>query len=134
MKRLFLLLTPIVLLTSCYFEEVQPRYDDRDRIVGYYDVEEYSNTYHDLTYYSFRVGKSGYHDEIYIDNFYAADIRVYARISYNTITIHSQVVNGYEVEGTGTIFGNEIELNYRVRDRYNNSYTDFCETTATFDY
>jgi hypothetical protein len=134
MKRLFLLLAPIVFLSSCIMEDVEPRYDDRDRIVGYYDVNEYSNTYHDMTYYSFRIGKSGYYDEVYIDNFYAADIRIYARVSYNTITIYSQVVNGYEIEGTGTIFGNEIDLNYRVRDRYNSSYTDYCETTATFDY
>jgi hypothetical protein len=134
MKRLFLFLSPLVFLSSCIIEDVEPRYDDRDRIVGYYDVEEYSNTYHDMTYYSFRIAKSGYYNEVYIDNFYAADLRVYATVSYNTITIYSQVTNGYEVEGTGTIFGNEIELNYRVKDRYSNSYTDFCETTATFDY
>src|SRR5688572_11989974 len=128
MKRLILLFVPVVLLTSCYFEEVQPRYDDRDRIVGYYDVEEYSETYHDITYYSMKISKSGYYNEIYLNNFYAADIRVYATVDYNTIRIPFQVVDGYEVEGTGTVYGSEINFNYRVKDLYSNSYTDFCET------
>jgi hypothetical protein len=34
----------------------------------------------------------------------------------------------------GTIYGNEIEWSYRVKDRYSDSHTDFCETLARFDY
>ena len=134
MKRLILLLVPAVLLTSCYFEEVQPRYDDRDRVVGWYDMEEYSETYNDMTYYSIKISKSNFYNEIYLDNFYAADIRVYAVLDYNNIRIPFQTVNGYEVEGTGTVHGSEISFNYRVKDLYGNSHADFCETRAIYDY
>jgi len=134
MKRLILLLVPVVFLSSCYFEEIQPRYDDRDRIIGWYNMEEYSETYNDMTYYSMQISKSSYRNEIYLNNFYAADIRVYATLDYDHIRIPLQTVNGYEVEGTGTVYGNEINFNYRVKDLYSNSYSDFCETTATYDY
>jgi hypothetical protein len=49
--KTFISFTALVLIaTSCSFYEVEPRYDDRNRFVGYYDVEEYSATYRDFTY------------------------------------------------------------------------------------
>jgi hypothetical protein len=130
MKTCILLFFSAFMISSCTFYEVEPRYDERDRIVGYYEVEEYSETYDDYTLYDMRISKSGYHREIYFHNFYAADIRVYAKLEYDRITIPFQVVDGYEVEGVGTLYGNELSLSYRVKDVYNNSRTDFCETKA----
>jgi len=131
MKRMLPVVALLLLLSACDVYVVEPRYDPRDKITGQYDVEEYSDTYNDLTYYSFYVTKSGYSREIRIDNFYASDIRVYAYLDYDKVTIPYQVVDGYEIEGVGTVYGSYIKLSYRVKDVYNNSYTDFCETEAT---
>lgn len=121
-------------VSSCYVETVEPRYDPRDRVLGYYDVEEYSQTYNDYTYYSMRISKSGYDREVYLHNFYAVDIDVYAVLDYDKITIPFQIVDGYEIEGVGTVYGNELNFNYSVRDRRSNTRKDFCETIARFDY
>ena len=129
--KTFISVTALILLaTSCSFYDVEPRYDDRNKFVGYYDVEEYSETYNDITRYEIRISKSRYDREIYIDNFYAADIRVYATVSFDDIRIPFQVVDGYEVEGTGTLHRGELNLNYRVLDLYDNSFADYCETIA----
>ncbi|MBA4058632.1 MAG: hypothetical protein C0490_28205 [Marivirga sp.] len=131
MKRMLLVVALLLLLSACDVYVVEPRYDPRDKVIGQYDVEEYSETYNDLTYYSFYITKSGYSREIRIDNFYASDIRVYAYLDYDKVTIPYQVVDGYEIEGVGTAYGSYIKLSYRVKDVYSNSYTDFCETEAT---
>lgn len=130
MKRLLPIAIVALIFTSCDYYDVEPRYDARDRVVGRYDVEEYSETYHQYASYSIYVRKTGYSRDIYIDNFYASNIRVFAYLDYDRITIPYQIVDGYEVEGTGTVYGSSINLHYRVKDTYTNSYTDFCETDA----
>mgnify|MGYP006203940313 CR=1 FL=1 len=130
MKKLIPFAALILIASSCTFYDVEPRYDDRNNFVGYYDVEEYSETFKDLTYYEIRISKSRYDREIYIDNFYAADLRVYAIVSFDDIRIPFQVVDGYEIEGTGTFYRGELTLNYRVLDLYDNSGADYCETVA----
>ena len=119
-----------LIVTSCNVYDVEPRYDARDKVVGRYDVEEYSETYNQYTSYSISIRKGGFTREIYIDNFYASNIRVYAYLDYDRITIPYQIIDGYEVEGTGTVYGSSINMRYRVKDTYMNSYTDFCETDA----
>ena len=123
----------IMLVSACNMYEVEPRYDSRDRFVGYYEVEEYSETYSDITYYQLRISKSAYDREIYLHNFYAADIRVYATVNYDDIRIPSQIVDGFEIEGSGTLYRNELTLNYRVIDLYDDSLADYCETRAWRD-
>ncbi len=115
---------------SCTFYEVEPRYDYREKFVGYYDVEEYSKTYGDYTYYTMRITRSRYDGEIYLNNFYAAEIRVYATVNFNDIRIPFQVVNGYEIEGSGSLYGHQLSLSYRVKDLYDYSVSDYCETIA----
>jgi len=119
-------------MTGCNITVVEPRYDSRDRITGYYDMEEYSHTYNDMTYYTVLVTKSGSDiNEVWLSNFYSVDIQVSAYVHGSQITIPFQTVNGYEVEGVGTIHSdNSIDLNYTVHDRYNNTRTDFCHTKA----
>lgn len=130
MKNLISFTVLVLLATSCTFYDVEPRYDSRDKFVGYYDVEEFSETYNDMTFYEMRISKSGYDREIYLHNFYGADIRVYATVSFDEIRIPYQVVDGYEIEGSGSIYRNELSLSYRVKDLYDDSISDFCETTA----
>ncbi len=127
-------LLPIVLIalivSSCDVYDAEPRYDARDKVIGRYDVEEFSETYNQITAYSIYVRKSGYNREIYIDNFYASNIRVFAYLDYDRITIPFQIVDGYEVEGAGTVYGSSLSMHYRVKDTFTNSYSDFCETDA----
>jgi len=120
----------ILLVSSCTFYDVEPRYDSRDKFLGYYDVEEFSETFGDYTYYEMHISKSGYDREVYLDNFYAADIRVYATVSHDNIRIPFQVVDGYEIEGSGTLYRDELNLSYRVKDLYDHSVADYCETVA----
>ena len=130
MKNLISFTALVVLATSCTFYDVEPRYDSRDKFVGYYDVEEYSETFNDMTFYEMRISKSAYDREIYLHNFYGADIRVYATVNFDEIRIPYQVVDGYEIEGSGSIYRDELSLSYRVKDLYDDSVSDFCETTA----
>jgi hypothetical protein len=136
MKRLFILPLFSILFTACHVTVVEePRYDSRDKLVGYYDMEEYSETYNDYTYYAMRISKSSYDDgRIYLHNFYASNISIYAILEYGKIRIPNQRVNGYEVEGVGTLIGGDLSLNYSVKDFYERTYTDFCETIAKRDY
>ena len=132
MKRLIFAASLLLVMASCDITIIEPRYDSRDQLVGYYHVEEYSETYDDYTNYTLRISKdynSSY--TIYLNNFYGADISVYARVDYNKITIPYQVVDGYEIEGVGNLSDSELSLNYRVKDLYQNSRTDFCEVWAS---
>lgn len=129
MKRIL----PVVLaltLSSCLYV-AEPRVDYRDRVVGYYSVDEYSQTYYNYTVYSIRISRSnqGY-DVVNIDNFYASGLRVKAYVRHNYITIPYQVVDGFEIEGSGTILGRTIQLNYNVTDRYEWGPTDYLDAEA----
>jgi hypothetical protein len=134
MKALFFTMVSAFMLTSCFYDESIDRdYDYRDNVVGYYEVQEYSQTYNDRTYYDIDITRSSYRNEVFIHNFYAADISVRATVTDNRIRIPYQVVDGYEVEGSGTFNRNRIDFDYSVRDRYNNTVTDYCESTAWLD-
>ena len=130
MIRLLPIVLIALLVSSCDVYVPEPRYDARDKVIGRYDVEEFRETYNQVTAYSIYVRKSGYNREIYIDNFYASNIRVYAYLDYDRITIPFQIVDGYEVEGAGTVYGSSLSMHYRVKDTFTNSYSDFCETDA----
>src|SRR5262249_41549956 len=97
--------------------------------VGSYQISEYSSTYNSTIYYNVSVSKASYTD-LYIANFYNAGISVRANLYGDKITIPWQIQDGYEIEGTGTIFGGQINLTYKVRDTYNNWETDFCNSSA----
>jgi hypothetical protein len=130
MKRL-IFFALLIGLSGCEFYYYDPVYDSRERILGRYDVEEYSETYNDYTTFSVWIERSNnYSDEVWIDNFYAVNISVRAVINHDKLTIPRQVVNGYEVEGVGTVYAASISLSYRVKDLYSNSRTDFLEATA----
>jgi hypothetical protein len=134
MKRL-LFFALLIGLSGCEFYYYDPVYDSRERVIGRYDVEEYSETFNDYTSFSVWIERSNnYSDEVWIDNFYAVNISVRAVINYDKLTIPRQVVNGYEVEGVGTIYASSISLSYRVKDLYNNSRTDFLEANAYKQY
>ncbi|MEQ1585001.1 MAG: hypothetical protein ABL895_03925, partial [Cyclobacteriaceae bacterium] len=133
MKTNVLLLIAGLVLSSCDILVVEPMYDERDRVTGSYRIEEYSQTYNESIRFSIYIRKtgSGYNSrEVMIENFYNAGVDVRAEISSGKIFIPQQFVNGYEIEGVGSLYLNEIQFNYRVRDTYTNRTTDFCEATA----
>jgi hypothetical protein len=130
MKSLIVFASLMVFASACTFYDVEPRYDHRDKFVGYYDVEEYSETYGDYTMYEMRISRASFENEIYLDNFYAADIRVYATVAFDDVRIPHQVVDGYEIEGSGTLHRDELNLSYRVKDLYDHSVSDYCQTVA----
>ena len=67
MKKLLYLFL-LIGLSSCEFYYLEPVYSERDRLVGRYDVEEYSETYNDYTHYSIWIDKSSqYSNQFYID-------------------------------------------------------------------
>jgi hypothetical protein len=66
-----------------------------------------------------------------LNNFYALDISVYAYLNGDRISIPQQTIDGYKISGVGTYLGSEISLSYSVKDTYENTVTDYCETMAT---
>lgn len=135
MKQILLVSITALLFLACDVYVVEPRYDARDRIVGKFYADEYSQTFNDYATYTFHISKSLYnYDEISIDNLYGSGIRVRAYVYSSKITIPYQVVNGYEIEGTGTVYGNDLSLFYSIRDLYQNVPTDFCDVNASMIY
>jgi hypothetical protein len=130
MKRL-IFFAMLIGLSACDFHYHETVYDARERIIGAYDMEEYSETFNDVTGYTLWIERSNRSSNaIWLDNFYGVNIRVRAMVSYDQISIPRQSVNGYEVEGVGTVYGSRIVFSYRIKDLYNNYRTDFVEGTA----
>lgn len=138
MKKLILMILPILLLASCeiYIDEEPRRRDDRNQFVGHYRIEETSDTYGVITEYGIEISKSyNSRSRVYIHNFYDSGIEVYAIISGDRITIPLQEVYGYEISGRGYLYGGELELYYDVTDL--ESYdlvTDYCDALAWRGY
>jgi hypothetical protein len=122
-----------LLLTACDLTIIEPRYDSVNAIVGSYKVEEYSNTYNSVTRFYFDIRRS-YGRNVIIENFYDVGLSVNAWVDYDKIYIDRQIINGYAVEGVGTIYRNKIQFSYNVEDLYSNKPTDFCNATAWYDY
>ena len=134
MKTVFSLVFVSFALVSCVDYHTETRYDFRDRMVGRYDVEEFSDTYNEYVYYDMFVSKDyGTDDGLIFDDFYAENVRVYAYVSGDYISIPFQITDGYEIEGHGNYYRGELQLHYSVKDRYSNSYIDYCETVAYAD-
>jgi len=133
MKTKLVLLALVTVLSSCDIMIVDPVFDDRDRMTGSYRLEEHSQTYNDFTRFNIYIRKSGIYDGVVIENFYNAGVDVRASISYDKIYISRQFINGYEIEGVGTFYGDEIRFSYRVKDIYSyNKPIDFCNAVAWF--
>ena len=128
MKTL-ILFALVFLVSSCDIYVSDSFYDQRNQVVGSYQVSEYSETYNTTWNYSISVTKAPFSSQIYLKNFYNAGLTVTGYISSNKVTISRQTCNGYEIEGVGTISGYELHLTYRVRDQYYRT-TDFCNTVA----
>ncbi|MBO3697117.1 hypothetical protein [Roseivirga sp. E12] len=129
MKKGLLIVSVLALLSSCDITLVEVPYDDRDNYLGRFEAEEYSETYDQLTYYDMRIVRDSddYSNVIYIRNFYAVDIEVFAEVRGDRVTIPRQIIGGYIVEGTGRNEFGDLYLTYSVVDTFAaNKPTDFC--------
>lgn len=135
MKKVLLSIGVLISLASCetYIIESERPVRSRDRIIGSHYTEEYSATYDEYYEYDVWVSTGSRSNEVYFENLYLDGLSVYATVSYDAITIPFQVIDGYEIEGVGTIYSDQISLNYYVRDRYENTIKDFCEATLWRD-
>ena len=128
MKTLLFIVLGAV-LASCEIIVVDPDYDQVNLPDGAYRVEEYSQTYNQNFHYSVWINQLGGSSVLYIDNFYDQEITVRAEVIGRRLYIRKQYVDGYEIEGSGTIWGSKIQLDYSINDVYSHRPTDFCEAT-----
>ncbi len=119
-----------VTLASCEIIVVDSDYDQVNLVSGLYRLEEYSQTYNQNFQYTVWVSQSGADSRIlYIDNFYDQEITVRAEVIGRKLYIRQQYVDGYEIEGSGTIWGSKIQLDYSINDVYSHGPIDYCEAT-----
>lgn len=133
MKRGLLIVSvlTLVLLSSCDVTFIEGPYDSRDDFTGRFEAEEYSETFDQFSYYNIRIVKDSdsFSNTVYIRNFYAVDIEIFAEINGGRISIPRQIIEGYIVEGTGRRENGDIYLTYSVEDTFTpNRATDFCNT------
>lgn len=134
MKKLLLGISVVMLISSCditYIEEVP--YDPRDQFTGRYDAEEYSETLDAFAYFDVLIYKDldPYSDVVYIENFYGANIEVFATVNGSKLTIPRQQVGFYIVEGIGSIEFNELVMTYTVEDTHPASrLVDYLNTVS----
>jgi hypothetical protein len=129
MKKI-ILVALMAVLSACEVVVVEPAIDPRDAIVGSYEVEEYSETYRQVTYYDIHLHKSGRGSRLYLGNFYGIGITVRAEYRNGRLTIPWQLVQGYEVEGAGTFSRGHLRFQFTITDTYTDTVTDFCEAEA----
>ena len=131
MKTLYFLI--FLTLGSCQiivYDEFD-YYDDRDDLVGRYELDEYSETTEFYYTYNIEIVKSCCDsDEVYLRNFYDVGLEVVARFDGYKLIIPRQYIDDYEIEGTGRLDGSELSLSYIVRNRFQSPSTDFLNFTA----
>lgn len=90
--------------------------DERSKFVGRYEVKESSlETYTQRDDYEVRIRKdAGTENMVLISNFYNLDVEVDASIVGNKINVIRQAHGVYLYEGSGTLSGSVIIMEYTV--------------------
>lgn len=90
--------------------------DERNKFTGRYEVEEQSlETYSPRDDYEVQIRKdAGSESLIVISNFYNYDVDVFARIDRHTLFIEDEVHGIFRFNGTGTLSGSVITVDYTV--------------------
>jgi len=131
MKKGLLILSVLIAFSSCDVWVIEAPYDARDNFTGIYSVDEYSETYDLVTQYRVRILKDSdpYSNVVYIRNFYAVELEVFAEVIGNRLTIPRQEIDGFLIQGTGRLEFGELALSYSVEDLLDHSrVVDFCNT------
>jgi hypothetical protein len=134
MKKYYIFLLPAMglMLFSCENKDI-PDGAAINEITGYYDADEWSETLEAQSYFNIRIHvKNRRNMTVNIENFYNADITVYAELYGYKIRIPVQQVGFYEIEGIGSYYDNKLTLDYSVRDVTSNfGFTDVCNAICT---
>jgi len=117
----------MILITGCHIivEEV---YSPASRLVGSYEVDEWSDTYAAQAYFNIFINDDpNSPDIIYISNFYDSGIEVWGTVNGSRVRIPIQVAGPYEIGGSGSYYAGELNIDYSVRDVYSHAgIVDFC--------
>lgn len=133
LKQLIIVITSSLLIISCAPEDsaTPTPTDVRDKIIGTYSCEETENS-SNITSFDIYIRKnSATTDGIIISNFYniGSQYDVNATLSGSSVSINSQVVNGFRISGSGNFNGtNKINFSYTVQAGGNSSS---CTALAT---
>jgi hypothetical protein len=104
--------TIAVALSSCTTEDLN--FDDRDDFTGTWLCQE-EGTISGISSYTVSISKSQTDSvTIFISNFYGLGNQYSARatVDGNTLAIPAQLVNNFNITGSGTLNGSQINLNY----------------------
>lgn len=132
MKKYLLGVFSILVISSCEILVVEEYpYDVRENFIGRFEAEEYSETFDEFTYYDVRILQDGGLSSpvVYLRNFYGFGIEVYAEVYGDKLTIPTQRIDGYIIQGTGRLDYEDIVLTYSVEStERGNRYIEFCNT------
>ena len=132
MKKYLLGLLALLLISSCEVLVIEEYpYDVRENFTGRFEAEEYSETFDEFTYYDVRVLREADIGSpiVYLRNFYGFGIEVYAEVYGDKLTIPTQRIDGFVIQGTGRLDYEDIILTYSVEStERGNRYIEFCNT------
>lgn len=132
MKKYLLGIIALVFISSCEVLIVEEYpYDVRDNFIGRFEAEEYSETFDQFTFYDVRILRDSDRNSpvIYLRNFYGLDIEVFAEVYGDKLTIPTQRIDDFIIQGTGRLDYEDIVLTYSVEStRPGNRYVEFCNT------
>lgn len=132
MKKYLLGVFAILLISSCEILVIEEYpYDVRENFTGRFEAEEYSETFDEFTYYDVRVLREADIGSpiVYLRNFYGFGIEVYAEVYGDKLTIPTQRIDGFVIQGTGRLDYEDIILTYSVEStERGNRYIEFCNT------
>jgi hypothetical protein len=132
MKKYLLGVFALVLVSSCDLLIVEEfPYDGRNNFIGRFEAEEYSETFDGFTFYDVRIVRDSDFNSpvIYLRNFYGLDFEVYAEVFGDKLTIPTQRIDGFVIQGTGRLDYEDIVLTYSVEGtERGNRYIEFCNT------
>ncbi len=131
MRRWIPLFCLALIAMSCEVTVVEPApYDEVSEYLGTWNMDEYSDTFRSEHYYQIYIIRSRA-NYVYLKNFYDEGLVVRAEVRSGRLIIPAQIVNGYEIEGSGNRYDNRIDFNYSVFHRsYHPRITDFCQSVA----
>lgn len=105
--------------------------DPRDKFVGIWTCDEYSQVSQTSNSYTIQIFKSSSSaSQMMINKFYDLTDTVYATVSNSNLTIPYQTINVGFAAGTGTLNANNTQLNlyYTIQSGSNK---DTCTSTCT---
>lgn len=129
-KHMLAIIPIAVLVIACQPEEAGPT-DDRDKFVDVWNCVEQSSQI-GQTQYDVHINLSTTNTaQVLLENFYNVGFsyKAIATVSGSNLTMANQTYNGSQLQGTGSMNGNNsINLNYTVND---GSAIDTCTSTFT---